>query len=152
MFLKPELIEITKAPVDINQLMQEIQTDSKIVVEANETGEHYLSFKHKVNQTEKVGFFRKIWNRFTQKIFWVRTKFLVLLLMYLVRHLRWLQISKAKLSSFTQESFDDFNGALPQLRVLTNQAAQAVGYYNAEFKFEKVSEIKLKSMLHQMNL
>lgn len=30
-----ELTEITKAPVNIDQLMQEIQTDSKIVVEAN---------------------------------------------------------------------------------------------------------------------
>lgn len=51
---------------------------------------------------------------------------------------------KAKLSSFTQESFDDFAAALPQLRALSNQAAQAVGYYNAEFKFEKVSESKVK--------
>lgn len=43
---------------------------------------------------------------------------------------------KAKLSSFTQESFEDFSSALPQLRNLSNQAAQAVGYYNAQFRFK----------------
>ncbi len=29
---------------------------------------------------------------------------------------------------------------MPQLRSLSNQAAQAVGFYQAEFKFEKISE------------
>ncbi|MGR6958132.1 hypothetical protein ACU63S_26280, partial [Klebsiella aerogenes] len=33
-----ELHEINQAPVNIDQLMHEIQSDSKIVVEANETG------------------------------------------------------------------------------------------------------------------
>ena len=51
---------------------------------------------------------------------------------------------KAKLSSFTQESFADFPSALPQLRTLSNQAAQAVGFYNAEFKFEKLSDSRVR--------
>lgn len=38
-----ELHEINQAPVNIDQLMHEIQSDSKIVVEANETGKLYLS-------------------------------------------------------------------------------------------------------------
>ncbi len=45
--------------------------------------------------------------------------------------------------SFTQESFADFPSALPQLRTLSNQAAQAVGFYHAEFKFEKLSESRV---------
>lgn len=51
---------------------------------------------------------------------------------------------KAKLSSFTQESFEDFSSALPQLRNLSNQAAQAVGYYNAQFRFEKLSDSRVR--------
>ncbi len=51
---------------------------------------------------------------------------------------------KAKLSSFTQESFADFPSALPQLRTLSNQAAQAVGFYNTEFKFEKLSDSRVR--------
>ena len=44
---------------------------------------------------------------------------------------------KNKLSSFTTESFSDYNSAFPQLRTMATQAAQAVGYYNAQFKFSK---------------
>lgn len=58
---------------------------------------------------------------------------------------------KGKLSTFTQESFEDFNSALPQLRSLSNQAAQAVGYYNAEFRFEKLSASRVRVKVTQMS-
>lgn len=140
-----ELTEITKAPVNIDQLMQEIQTDSKIVVEANESGRTLPELQvDDDKKDEKVGFFKRIWNRLHPD--------------NLLNAEKIPRISadvsgapdvlatniKAKLSTFTQESFEDFNVALPQLRSLTNQAAQAVGYYNAEFKFEKVSDSKVK--------
>lgn len=51
---------------------------------------------------------------------------------------------KNKLSTFTQEAFEDENTALPQLRTQVQQAAQAVGYYNATFKFERLSHKKVK--------
>ncbi|MEB3767839.1 autotransporter assembly complex family protein [Acinetobacter sp. MD2] len=44
-----------------------------------------------------------------------------------------------KLSSFTQEAFEDYSSALPQLRAMATQAAQAVGYYDAKFQFTHVS-------------
>lgn len=47
---------------------------------------------------------------------------------------------EAKLSTFTQEAFEEFNVALPQLKKMANTAAQAVGYYEAEFKFSKQDE------------
>ncbi|MFK4050990.1 autotransporter assembly complex family protein [Acinetobacter venetianus] len=140
-----ELTEITKAPVNIDQLMQEIQTDSKIVVEANESGRTLPELQvDDDKKDEKVGFFKRIWNRLHPD--------------NLLNAEKIPRISadvsgapdvlatniKAKLSTFTQESFEDFNVALPQLRSLTNQAAQAVGYYNAEFKFEKMSDSKVK--------
>ncbi|MBF7687109.1 autotransporter assembly complex protein TamA [Acinetobacter rathckeae] len=51
---------------------------------------------------------------------------------------------KNKLSTFTQEAFDDESSAVPQLRTQVQQAAQAVGYYNAKFKFERLSNKKVK--------
>lgn len=140
-----ELTEITKAPVNIDQLMQEIQTDSKIVVEANETGRTLPELQvNDDKKDEKVGFFKRIWNRLhpdnllnAEKIPRISTDVSGAPAILATN-------IKAKLSTFTQESFEDFNVALPQLRSLTNQAAQAVGYYNAEFKFEKVSDSKVK--------
>lgn len=51
---------------------------------------------------------------------------------------------KNKLSTFTQEAFEDYSSALPQLRSQATQAAQAVGYYDATFKFQKLSNNKVK--------
>ena len=42
-----------------------------------------------------------------------------------------------KLSSFTVDAFQDFDTALPQLRLMALQAAQAMGYYNAQFRFTR---------------
>lgn len=140
-----ELTEITKAPVNINQLMQEIQADSKIVVEANETGRTLADFQAKSEPApEKVGFFKKIINRFKPENILNTDKVPRISADVSGAPPELAANIKAKLSSFTQESFDDFAAALPQLRALSNQAAQAVGYYNAEFKFEKVSESKVK--------
>lgn len=142
---QPELLEITKAPVDINQLIQEIQTDSKIVVEANAAGRTLPEFQNQnEQQTEKVGFFRKIWNRFHPENLLSAEKIPRISAEVTGAPPVLATNIKAKLSSFTQESFEDFNVALPQLRVLTNQAAQAVGYYNATYKFERVSDTKVK--------
>jgi translocation and assembly module TamA len=59
---------------------------------------------------------------------------------------------EGKVSSFTEESFEDFPSALPQLRSLSNQAAQAVGFYNAEFKFEKTSSNRVRIQVVPNNL
>ncbi|QNH49963.1 BamA/TamA family outer membrane protein [Acinetobacter venetianus] len=140
-----ELTEITKAPVNIDQLMQEIQTDSKIVVEANETGRTLPELQvNDDKKDEKVGFFKRIWNRLHPDNLLNAEKIPRISADVSGAPAILATNIKAKLSTFTQESFEDFNVALPQLRSLTNQAAQAVGYYNAEFKFEKVSDSKVK--------
>ena len=140
-----ELTEVTKAPVNIDKLMQDIQTDSKIVVEANEAGRTLPEFQPQPESSqEKVGFFRKIWNRFHPDSLMGAEKIPRITVDVAGAPPALAANIKAKLSSFTQESFEDFNTALPQLRVLTNQAAQAVGYYNATYKFERVSDNKVK--------
>ncbi|MFW1806842.1 autotransporter assembly complex protein TamA [Acinetobacter ursingii] len=142
-----ELAQINQAPVNVDSLMQHIQSDQQITVEANSSGRSLndIAEVHADNQDEKVGFFRRI--------------------LYKIRPSRSFNTAKAdprisaevvgapadlaanisaKLSSYTQEAFGDFNAALPQLRSLSNQAAQAVGYYNAKFNFEKISDSKVK--------
>ncbi len=140
-----ELNQINQAPVNIDQLMQEIKSDSKIVVEANETGKTLPELTSEVEEPpEQASFFKRILNK-------VRPPRAIPMEQVprisaevegasdvLAKNI------KGKLSTFTQESFEDFNAALPQLRTLSNQAAQAVGYYNAEFRFEKLSPSRVR--------
>lgn len=51
---------------------------------------------------------------------------------------------EAILSNFTVEAFRDFNAALPQIRNMTQQAAQAVGYYDTKMSFVQESPTALR--------
>lgn len=147
-----DLNEITQAPVNVEALMQSIEADSKIVVEENEAGRSLVSQNIQQQQEEKkLNVFKRI--------------------LYKIRPPRINQVEKvprisaqvegapkaladnikAKLSAFTVESFSDYNSALPQLRSLTLQASQAVGYYDAEFKFEKVSGSQVRVVVTPNN-
>lgn len=136
-----EIQEIKRAPVDIDQLMRSIEADKEIVVQANDVGRTLQDPTVTPEQTqEKPGFFKRAVQRIrppkeaavepVAKITATVDGAPALLA----------QNIKARLSSFTVESFSDYNSAVPQLRAMTNQAAQAVGYYNASFKFEKLSD------------
>lgn len=143
-----DINEIVQAPINVDQLMQSIQADSKIVVAENESGRSLATQGlAESTSTEKPNIFKRLF--------------------YKVRPPRINQVEKVpritaevdgapkplaenikgKLSAFTVESFSDFNSAVPQLRSLTNQAAQAVGYYDAEFKFEKVSDSRVRVLV-----
>ncbi len=146
--LQNDINEIAQAPVNVDQLMQSIQADSKIVVSENESGRS-LAAQGLAEQpsNEKPNIFKRLF--------------------YKVRPPRVNQVEKVpritaevegapkaladnikgKLSAFTVESFSDFNSAAPQLRSLTHQAAQAVGYYDAQFKFEKVSDSRVRVLV-----
>lgn len=138
-----ELTEITQPPVNIDQLMKSIEADNKISVSENTASNPVDRDEMGEAKEEKKGFFQKVVARFNPK------------------RARQVQIPKisvsvsggpdplntnvrAKLSAFTVEAFEDFNSAVPQLRSLANQAAQAVGYYDAEFKFEKSGASSLR--------
>jgi len=154
-----ELVEINHAPVNVDQLMSSIQDDSKIVVEANEAG-RTLPELEVADEVEEPNFFKR-WlykirpssqlntvkvARISADVVFasvenqseISSKTYSQALENLEDNL------KGKLSSFTQESFSDFPSALPQLRTMSNQAAQAVGFYNAKFKFEKLSENRVR--------
>lgn len=159
-----ELLEINQAPVDVDTLMQSIQADREIVVQANATGAYIgdvnLSTRPQVKTREELGFFKRVLAkvrppRATAATQVPRISAEVQLLAQnrpegvseqaYAQALENLKTNiEAKLSSFTQESFADFGSALPQLRTLANQAAQAVGFYNAEFRFSPLSDSKVQ--------
>lgn len=140
-----EYQEIKRAPVDIEQLMRNIDADKEIVVKARENGNLFLDTEKKEPEVqEKPGFIKRVVQRIRppkedtaepiEKITTVVEGAPNLLA----------QNIRAKLSTFTVESFSDYASAVPQLRSMANQAAQAVGYYNASFKFEKQSDRRLQ--------
>ncbi len=145
-----EMSEITQAPINVDQLIQTIRADSKINVEENEVGktlvDQTILDESEENDQKKQGFFKRLVNRvrgpqdngvpiekISVSVSGAPTA--------LTNNL------KAKLGSFTQEAYSDFNGAVPQLRVLAVQAAQAVGYYNTQFKFTKIDDSHLKVLV-----
>ena len=140
-----EVTEITQAPVNVDQLIQSIRADSQISVSENDSGktlaDHNLGLAQE--NVQKPSFFQKMINKVRSP----RDNAVEIAKIsvsvdgaptILANNI------KAKLSSFTQESFSDFNGSVPQLRMLAVQAAQAVGYYNSEFKFSKTSDSHLQ--------
>ncbi|MGN5535264.1 BamA/TamA family outer membrane protein [Acinetobacter sp. Lyrl_1] len=162
-----EVLQIDQAPVNVDQLMTSIQADRNFVVEANPSGTlTELGWMTQVENADKPGFFRRLLYKVrpprelnTAKVPRISADVVIT-----ANSANGTQDSigevspdayrtavdqlsaniKAKLSSFTQESFADFPSALPQLRTLSNQAAQAVGFYNAEFKFEKLSDSRVR--------
>ncbi|OTG83037.1 autotransporter assembly complex protein TamA [Acinetobacter sp. ANC 4648] len=140
-----ELTEISQAPVNVDQLMNSIKADSRIVVEANESGKTLADSVFEPANQDKVesNFFKRLLHK-------VRPPQDNLVAVPRISAVvegapgPLANNIKAQLSSFSTESFSDFNSAVPQLRTLTNQAAHAVGYYNAQFKFEKLTPEKVK--------
>lgn len=162
-----ELLEINQAPVNVDQLMQSIQADSQIIVKSNETGSTLPDLTpSEPEELAKPNVFKRLLYKvrpprqiMTAKVPRISADVIIQAseitegtkpLSATAQAQAYLNLKsniEAKLSSFTQESFSDFPSALPQLRTLSNQAAQAVGFYNAEFKFEKVSDSRIKVLV-----
>ena len=156
-----EMAEINQAPVNVDDLMRNIQADSQISVEANTAGntlDFDMSTEEKI--AKEPNFFKRMLYkirppkemdsakvpRISADVEIINAKYEgeISNKAYQAALVNLKDNIKGKLSSFTQESFDDFPSALPQLRTLSNQAAQAVGFYNAEFKFEKTSSSRVR--------
>ena len=140
-----ELIDIGQAPINVDSLIQDIRADSQIQVSENEAGRTFID--HGQDKTAEENKKLNVFQRIIQK---VRPKLNNTVIVEKIH----VDVEgatpplaaniKAKLSIFTVEAFSDFNSSVPQLRTLANQAAQAVGYYNAQFKFKKQSNNKLQ--------
>ncbi|ANF81898.1 hypothetical protein A3K93_06630 [Acinetobacter sp. NCu2D-2] len=163
-----ELTEINQAPVNVDALMQSIQADSQIIVERNEQGATLaVNTAPEPKTPEKQNIFKRLYYKVRPQRPIMAAKVPRINADVVIENLDtslgiltpkdkdsaqqpYIELRNnisAKLSSFTQEAFGDFSSALPQLRTLSNQAAQAVGFYNAEFKFEKVSDSRLRVLV-----
>ena len=157
-----ELAQINQAPVNVDQLMQSIRADSEIAVSSNENaGTRDDPFAAALPLSDKEpGLLTRLWYKVrpprelnTAKVPRISADVVIRASentseassKAYAEALENLKANiKGKLSSFTVESFSDFPSALPQLRALSNQAAQAVGFYNPEFKFEKLSSSRVR--------
>lgn len=148
-----EMADLARAPVDVDQLMNRIQTDSSVVVEstdqsqaANNALKELGLTSPEVENTEKSGFIQRIRQRFSPD----KDRPVAIAKISSVVEGAPTALAnniKAKLSTYTVESFSDFNSAIPQLRQLSQEAAQALGYYDASFKFERVNQERVKVLV-----
>ncbi|QIO06217.1 autotransporter assembly complex protein TamA [Acinetobacter shaoyimingii] len=129
-----ELTAISQAPVNIDQLIQEIQADNKVSATAQDANIDDSEIGEVKEDKDKNFFQRLIGKLNPRKANGVQ---IPRISVSVTGGSELLNANiKAKLSSFPEESFKaDPQAAIPQLRTLANQAAQAVGYYEAEFKF-----------------
>lgn len=140
--------EISQAPVDVDQLMQSIQSDSQIAVTENEggrsLGDPSLSVNQEPANAKKPNIFKRLFYRVRPPRLNQPTAVPRITADVNGAPKPLADNIKAKLSAFTVESYADFNSAIPQLRTMSQQAAQAVGYYDAEFAFQKVSDNRVQ--------
>lgn len=157
-----ELAQINQAPVNVDQLMSSIRADSEIAVSQNENAATLSTAfpEEQAIDDKELNFFKRMLYKIrpprelnTAKVPRISADVVFTAVSnnseasnkaYAAALDNLKANIKGKLSSYTVESFSDFPSALPQLRTLSNQAAQAVGFYNAGFKFEKVSDNKVK--------
>lgn len=142
----------TVPQVDVNQLMQEIQQDSQIVVESVQNNEQDDIFQRQQPQeTKKQSRFarwkeqRALNSGTISKIKYIEIDVLGTQDKTLKENI------EATLGSITVDAFQDYSALLPQLRKMANQASQAVGYYDAEFQFKKLSDNRLSLQVNAKN-
>ena len=154
-----ELLEINHAPVNVEDLRKTIQADSKIDVQPLTTSSNFPGGTSNNNEPSKEpNFFKRLYYKVRppRLLNASMTKISADVSIVEVNYPEGISKKEydaaltdlktniqAKLSSFTQESFADFQSSLPQLRTLSSQAAQAVGFYDATFKFEQLSDKKV---------
>ena len=155
-----EIALINQEPVKVDQLIQEIQVQQQINVAEDPLGAtiDHNGIDHNNLTEPEQGFFKRILAKINptkngdQATWRIRATVqfenpvspTVDSALYTKATANLKENIEAKLSSFTQESFNDFEAAVPQLRVLSNQAAQAVGFYNAKFRFERTGDSTVK--------
>ena len=154
-----EVTEISQAPIDIDEVLDKNKEVANIIATDNQNNTSDTQIDNENITPEagvKPGFFQRILNRINPN----REK-----------EIKIPRISadvdgaptilanniKAKLSTFTQEALysaqvsagpndpnQGFSQVIPQLRNLARQGAQAVGYYDAEFSFTKLSNARVR--------
>ncbi|AOA58537.1 autotransporter assembly complex protein TamA [Acinetobacter larvae] len=139
-----QIQELAQAPIDVEQLVESIQADREILVSAPEKGEIILdpTWQDPETEAEKGNWLQRTLAKIRPK----NDNIPVIPKISVAVNGAPSDLSnniKAKLSTFTVEAYSDYNSAIPQIRDMSKQAAQAVGYYDAEFKFFKLDSNRL---------
>ena len=128
----------------IDQFLQQLQAE-KLQLPEVQTGNHAATIDthdHHLIKKIKSNFFTRWWNRHDEEAEQVAIIPKIQVTVDGVQG-ELADNIKAKLSTFTVDAFEDYSVALPQIKTLTTQAAQAVGYYQANFHYAKENETKL---------
>ncbi|WP_111892302.1 autotransporter assembly complex protein TamA [Acinetobacter sp. MB5] len=135
--------ELQRSPVDVDQLMQKIQSDQNTTTTAdnsNKTDVNDQAFeltKVSTGKTKPKSFWQKTVAKIKPKKDSKNVSIPKISVTVNGAPKALQENIKNKLATFTVEAYSDYNSALPQLRAMATQAAQAMGYYNAKFKFSK---------------
>ncbi len=157
-----DLEEINRPPIQVNQLIEEIRDNKNIEVAENKTAQTvkalsieddpkpeetniFKRFAHKVAVLGKKEIDENTVQRIEPEVILLKDDFVdysdpktEIALKNLKENV------SAILSSVTVDVIEDFSSALPQFKELSVQAARAVGFYQANFKFEKISVKKVR--------
>ena len=158
-----ELLDLNQAPINVDQLMRRIENDQDISVAINESGRTLSAstVATEIEPQKQPGFFTRLYQRIRPSVLLQQTAIkrinanveivdgstdgFTLKEKIAVQALK--DNVEAKLSSYTVEAFEDFISARAQLRTYSVEAAQAVGFYNAEFKFERISDGQVRVLV-----
>lgn len=148
--VEPEIVKMPEQEVNVDRLVGSIQSQHQLDLSnaQNNTQNHAIfkdeTFDLSSDEVEPKGFFKRMVYRFKPKRD-LTTIIMPKITTQVEGAPEILQTNiQSALSTFTQESFSDYAAALPQIKTLTTQAAQAVGYYEATFRFQKTDATHLK--------
>lgn len=160
-----ELAQINESPIELEQLAQTLSEDGQQIVsnslkEPQSAGVTSDAFNEELALVSQSGFFGRLWQRIRPNNEEVVERIpKISAVVELVNVPAKPNVSqadydealddlkdniKAKLSTISQEAFADAVAVAPQLRTLSTQAANAVGFYQAEFQFEHVNSRQVK--------
>lgn len=131
---------VRQADTELKQAKEQTQisAENADIVQKKEVNTGIKNTTDTTQAAEKPGFFKRIWRRFRPLESDAGAPELIrVTVVGAPENLQ--QNIDAKLSQYTVEAFSDFRASLPQLRSMSRDAAEAVGYYNAEFRFEQAA-------------
>ena len=168
-----ELAEINSSPIEIEQLAQSLAQDGQQIVsnslkEPQSTAVSSDTFNEDLQPASQSGLFGRLWQRIRPN-----SEEVVERIPKISAVVEWVNVPaepnvsqkdyeealddlkdniKAKLSTISQEAFADAVAVAPQLKTLSSQAANAVGFYQAEFQFEHVNDRQVRVKVKPNNV
>lgn len=124
--------------------MDDLKPDAAKPVESPSPATDTASTKNDQPAAEKPGFFKRLWYRVRPGKEDLVTALPTISVQVVGAPELLSKNIEGKLEQYTVEAFEDFRASLAQLRSMAKEASEAVGYYNAEFRFEQINSSSLR--------